>query len=99
MFGVSNSLPTPCNEKKLGSIEPGKKADIVILDCGRASMIPTRPENAVANIVYASPSHAVRDTIVDGRFVIRDGKAVNLDEPKFLRTAEEAASALLDRSR
>ncbi len=86
-------------EKLLGSIEPGKKADIVVLDCSRASMVPTRAENAVANIVYASPSQAVRDTMVDGKFVLRDGKITALDEPAFLKKAEDAAQALLDRSR
>lgn len=85
-------------EKLLGSIEPGKKADIVILDCNKASMVPTRADNAVANLVYASPSHAVRDTIVDGKFVLRNGKIVSVDEPKLLKVAEDAAQALLDRS-
>jgi 5-methylthioadenosine/S-adenosylhomocysteine deaminase len=86
-------------EKVLGSIEPGRKADIVVLDCNRASMVPTRPDNAVANIVYASPSHAVRDTLVDGKFVLRDGKIVTLDEAKFLKIAEKSSQELLDRSR
>jgi 5-methylthioadenosine/S-adenosylhomocysteine deaminase len=86
-------------EKVLGSVEPGRKADLVILDCNRASMVPTRAENAVANIVYASPSHAVRDTMVDGKLVLRDGKITALDEPAFLKKAEETAQSLLDRSR
>ena len=86
-------------DKVLGSIETGRKADIVILDCNRASMTPTRPESAVANIVYASPSHAVRDTIVDGKFVLRAGKMVNVDEPATLDAASRAADALLARAR
>lgn len=81
-------------EKELGSIEVGKKADIVILDCMLPSMIPVNSENAVANIVYASPSHAVRDTMVDGEFVLRDRKIVKLDECAFLLKAEEQARAL-----
>jgi len=83
-------------EKKLGSIEPGKRADIIVVDCNGASMIPTRAENAVSNIVYASPSHAVRDTMVDGRFVLRDWKIVTVDEPKLLKTAEDAAAKLIE---
>jgi 5-methylthioadenosine/S-adenosylhomocysteine deaminase len=82
-------------EKELGSIEAGKKADLIILDCAVPSMVPTRPDNVVANLVYASPSHAVRDSIVDGRFVLRDRKIVNLDEPEFLKKADVAADQLL----
>ncbi len=82
-------------ERELGSIEAGKKADIVVLDCMRPSMLPISSENVVANIVYASPSHAVRDTMVDGKFVLRDRKMVNLDEGAFLLRAEEEARNLL----
>jgi len=86
-------------DKELGSIEPGKKADLIILDCEVPSMVPTRPDNVVANLVYASPSHAVRDSIVDGKFVLRDRKIVNLDETKFLKKAEAAADQLLAKAK
>ena len=86
-------------DKDLGSIEPGKKADLIILDCAVPSMVPTRPDNVVANLVYASPSHAVRDSIVDGEFVLRDRKIVNLDEKKFLEKADVAADQLLARAK
>jgi 5-methylthioadenosine/S-adenosylhomocysteine deaminase len=86
-------------EKMLGSIESGKKADLVILDCNRASMVPTRQDNAVANIVYASASHAVRDTVVDGKFVLRNGRIMTMDEPTFLTAADESAQTLIGRLR
>ena len=86
-------------EKQLGSIEAGRKADLVVLDCMIPSMTPMTPENAVANLVYASPSHAVRDTIVDGKIVLRDRKIVTMDEGKFLKKAEAAAAELMARSR
>lgn len=81
-------------EKQLGSIEVGKKADLVIIDCRTPAMTPTTPENAVANLVYAGPSSAVRHTMVEGKFVIRDRKAVTVDEPKLVARAEEAAAKL-----
>jgi len=86
-------------DKELGSIEPGKKADLIILDCAVPSMVPTRPDNVVANLVYASPSHAVRDSIIDGKFVLRDRKMVNLDEMNFLKRADVAADQLLARAK
>ena len=86
-------------EKQLGSIEVGKKADLVVLDCRIPSMTPMTPENAVANLVYGSPSHAVRDTIVDGKVVLRDRKIVTIDEAKFLTKAEAISAELLAKSR
>ena len=84
-------------DKQLGSIEPGKKADIVIVDCRRASMRPLTPSNAVANLVYASPSGAVRDVIVDGSFVLRNSKCTKLDEASLLGKADAAVHELLSK--
>jgi hypothetical protein len=53
----------------------------------------------VANLVYASPSHAVRDSIVDGKFVLRDRRIVNLDEMEFLKKADVTADQLLARAK
>jgi 5-methylthioadenosine/S-adenosylhomocysteine deaminase len=86
-------------EKELGSIEVGKKADLIIVDAKSAAMAPTRPDNVIANIVYAGPSQAVRDTMVDGKFVLRDRKIMNLDEAGLIMAAEQAAQELVDRSR
>ncbi|MCU0859705.1 MAG: amidohydrolase family protein, partial [Thermoplasmata archaeon] len=85
--------------KDLGSIEPGKKADIVVVDCKHAGMVPTRAENAVANLVYASASRAVRDVVVDGRFVLRGGRMATVDEAKAIEAAERATDELMARSR
>jgi len=86
-------------EKELGSIEPGKKADLVILDCSMPSMVPTRTDNVVANLVYAGPSHAVRDTIVDGKFVLRNRVIQTVDEKKITKKAEAAADELMTKAR
>jgi 5-methylthioadenosine/S-adenosylhomocysteine deaminase len=86
-------------EKQLGSIEVGKKADLVVIDCSTPGMTPTTQDNAVANLVYAGPSRAVRDTMVEGKFIIRDWKATTVDEKKLLRKAEEAAAGLMAKAR
>ncbi|UCE92500.1 MAG: amidohydrolase family protein [Methanobacteriota archaeon] len=80
---------------EIGSLEPGKRADIVIVDCTRPGMTPTTPTNAVANLVYAGASGGVRDTIVDGRFVLRGGAVVSVDEDSLVRKAAEAGAKLI----
>jgi len=86
-------------ERELGSIERGKKADVVVVDARTAGMAPTGPDNAVANLVYASPGRAVRHTIVGGRFVLRDWKIVTVDEHAAIERSEAAAKELVADSR
>jgi len=86
-------------EKSIGSLEPGKRADIVVVDCRRPSMLPTSPDNAVANLVYASPSGAVRDTMVDGEFVLRNGRIVTVDEQKLLEKVGAISQDLMARAK
>lgn len=82
-------------EKELGSIDLGKRADIVVIDYMRPGLLPMRPESAVANLVYSSASHAVKDTIVDGKFVMKDWKIKTMDEKRFLKSAIATAERLL----
>ncbi|UCE81219.1 MAG: amidohydrolase family protein [Methanobacteriota archaeon] len=82
-------------EKEIGSLELGKRADIAVVDCRHSAMAPTTSDNAVANLVYASPSKAVRDTIVGGEFVLRGREIVGVDEEHIIDAATAAAQKLL----
>ncbi len=86
-------------EKDLGSIEAGKKADLVVLDAMATHMVPTTATNAVANLVYAGASSAVRDVFVDGKPVLRNGKSMRVDELSVSKKAFAAAESLLQRVR
>lgn len=61
----------------IGSIEPGKRADLVLLDRRAPSFVPLR--DPVAQLVYAEAGHAVRTVLVDGRVVVEDGRVVTAD--------------------
>ena len=91
-IGAAHSLGA---HHEIGSIEPGKRADIVIVDCRRPGMTPTTRANAVANLVYSSASGGVRDTIVDGKFVLRGGAVVSVDEDALVDKAAEAGAKLM----
>ncbi len=56
-----------------GSIESGKKADIILLDRAGAFMSPTGTRNAVSNIVYAAEGRSVSISIIDGKVVLDGG--------------------------
>jgi 5-methylthioadenosine/S-adenosylhomocysteine deaminase len=79
----------------LGSIEPGKLADIVILDGSSPNLRPMLPNNVVANIVYSANAGNVKTTICDGRVIMRDRKVLSMDAGRILSDAEEAGRELL----
>ena len=64
-------------EREIGSIEVGKKADIVILDAAKPHLAPLyHPESQV---VYAARGADVRDTMVDGNWLVRNGRCIAFD--------------------
>jgi 5-methylthioadenosine/S-adenosylhomocysteine deaminase len=74
-------------DKQIGSLEPGKKADFIVVDTTSPHSTPMY--NAYAQIVYALKNSDVRTTIIGGRIVMDDRKMLTLDEPAILKKAEE----------
>lgn len=80
---------------EIGTLEPGKRADIVILDAARLAGPAGDP---ATRIVFGGGSRAVRDVIVDGRFVVRDGIPLTLDPAQVRAHAAEALPGLVARA-
>ncbi|HKJ96931.1 MAG TPA: amidohydrolase family protein, partial [Thermoplasmataceae archaeon] len=57
----------------LGSIEAGKKADLILLDSSRPNLVPTTEVNAVSNIVYSANTSNVDTVIINGRVLKHNG--------------------------
>lgn len=74
---------------KLGSIEKGKYADIVILDGKAPNMRPLLPDNIVANIAYSASSLNVKTVFCQGDMVVEDGRILTLDMPEVLDASEQ----------
>ncbi len=79
----------------IGSIEVGKRADLVILNGKAANLRPARADTIVSNLIYATCGANVKTVLCDGRTVMRDGVVTTMDEEKVLLDAEDAAKALL----
>jgi guanine deaminase len=78
---------------RVGALEPGFRADIVFLDIGHISYVPLR--NPLQQLVFAESGAAVRSVMIDGRFVLREGRMLTIAEGR-LRQRAEAAAARLD---
>ncbi|MBS0643937.1 MAG: amidohydrolase family protein [Proteobacteria bacterium] len=76
----------------IGRIAPGYKADLVFLDRADGTLVPLH--DAVTQLVDAQDGSAVRDVMIGGRFVMRDGEFPGIDWPAMVRRAHAAADRL-----
>lgn len=83
-------------EKEIGSLEVGKKADIILVDLSKPHMKPLH--NIYANIVYSAHGSDVDTVIVDGKIVMENQHVKTLDEQTVMERAEKAAADLLARN-
>lgn len=70
----------------IGSIEPGRKADIILLDTSRPNMAPTDESNAVSNIVYSANTSNVHTVFVNGKILKKNGSLVYDGMEKLLES-------------
>ncbi|HXF86195.1 MAG TPA: amidohydrolase family protein [Anaerolineales bacterium] len=77
-----------------GSLEPGKRADLILVDLSPLHNSPSfkrAPDNAYAQIVYASKSTDVSDVMVNGKWLMRNRQLLTLNEEELLVQAAEIA--------
>ncbi|MDI6755585.1 MAG: amidohydrolase [Thermodesulfobacteriota bacterium] len=82
-------------DKEIGSLEIGKKADVIVLDFNRPHLQPIY--NIVSHLVYSATGADVRDVIIDGKLVMQDRKLLTLDEEKILQKMQEIKGKILQR--
>jgi cytosine/adenosine deaminase-related metal-dependent hydrolase len=83
-------------EGKLGTLEPDRLADIVLVNLDSVHMVPNN--NHISDLVYAGSGTDVDTVIVDGRVVMENRGVKTLNEREIIEQARERASALLERT-
>jgi 5-methylthioadenosine/S-adenosylhomocysteine deaminase len=83
-------------EAEIGSIEPGKRADLIVVGLDRPHLAPGG--DPYSTLVYAARATDVRHTVVDGDVLVRDSRPVRLDPAEVTARARAEASALLARA-
>ena len=84
------------DEKLYGSLEAGKKADLIVIDPYGSSMTPVHDK--IAALVTAMHSTNIKSTMCDGKWLMRDRKILHLDEAAILREAQRAGEAIYARA-
>lgn len=81
----------------LGSIEVGKRADLVVFDRYRREWSPPG-DDAALQLVWGTDGRAVRHVVIAGEMVLRDGRSTRVDESALAAAAVDAGAALRRRA-
>jgi 5-methylthioadenosine/S-adenosylhomocysteine deaminase len=80
-------------EKEIGSLEVGKKADVIILDLNKPHLQPVY--NIVSHLVYSATGADVRDVIIDGKVIMENRRLLTLDEGQILEKMKGVKANIL----
>lgn len=83
-FRMATVAPAAVCRLEAGTIEPGKLADLAIVELKGAHLRPLHPDRLIEQLVFCAKANDVRDTIIDGKVVMRERKLVNCDEEAIL---------------
>jgi 5-methylthioadenosine/S-adenosylhomocysteine deaminase len=69
-----------------GALVPGNKADLIVVDLNRAHLVPVL--RVVADYVHQGQSRDVEAVMVDGRWIMRGGVILTMDEERIVAEAQ-----------
>lgn len=84
-------------DKEIGSLEVGKKADVILINMHSPEWYPNFSE--VQNLVYSASGSAVETVFIDGKIVMKDRKVLTVDEDAILNRCAELGEAILVRGK
>ena len=80
----------------IGSVEPGKAADLVLFDTRRSEWAALH--NPVNSLVYNADGRSVHTVLVNGRVVVENHRPVFVDEPELVAEVQKRGDALIERA-
>jgi len=95
-MATRNGARTLNLDSEIGSIEPGKRADVIVIDRERPHLAPG--PDPYSAIVYAARGSDVRTTIVDGQVLVDDFTPARVDRAEVATEARAVARALASRA-
>jgi 5-methylthioadenosine/S-adenosylhomocysteine deaminase len=81
-------------EKEIGSLEPGKKADLILIGLDQPNAVPMY--DVYSQLAYALKASDVETVVIGGRIVMRDRKLLTLREPEILAKARQYGQRVAD---
>jgi 5-methylthioadenosine/S-adenosylhomocysteine deaminase len=84
-------------ETEIGSLEAGKRADLIALDLSEIGWVPMAAQDIHTALVYAVTGMHVTDVMVDGQWLMQRGQITTIDYPRACLEVEDAFAALTSR--
>jgi cytosine/adenosine deaminase-related metal-dependent hydrolase len=88
-------------EREIGTIEVGKKADLVLLDLEQVwdpvAAAGGRGDSIYSSIVYSAGPQNVDSVMIDGKWIFRSREFIGIDEGMIVRNAQQELTSLLGR--
>jgi 5-methylthioadenosine/S-adenosylhomocysteine deaminase len=81
-------------ERQIGSLEAGKRADVIVVNMNRARQTPLY--DPISHLVYATKGDDVETTIVNGKVLMRNRRVETLDAAVVLADANRFAARIRD---
>ena len=94
-MATANGAAAAGDREGLGRIEPGRRADLVLLDLDTLPFTPLN--NPLRQVVLGSTTLAVDSVLVAGRWVMRAGRLAGIDEAAILAEGRETGAAIVSR--
>jgi 5-methylthioadenosine/S-adenosylhomocysteine deaminase len=95
-MATRNGARTLGREGEIGSIEVGRRADLILIDTSRPHVQPG--SDPYSTIAYAARPSDVRMTMVDGEILVNEFASTTMDEEEIVREARREARALASRA-
>jgi 5-methylthioadenosine/S-adenosylhomocysteine deaminase len=83
--------------KEIGSLEVGKRADVIVVRMDSLHSAP-HPTDLASAITYSAQASDVQTVVIDGRLVMQEGKLLTVDESSVVNEANREAELLMNRA-
>ncbi len=95
-MATKNGARALLDEDVYGSLEVGKKADLIVINPFGPSMMPVN--DPIAALVTSMHSTNIESTMCDGKWLMRDRKVLTIDEDTIVKEAQERSQAIYSRA-
>ena len=79
-------------EDSIGALDVGKKADILVLDTQKAHLVPAG--RAISAWIHNGQPSDIESSMIDGKFVMREGKVTTMDEAALIAEADKVGQRI-----
>ncbi|XP_022887676.1 uncharacterized protein LOC111403407 [Olea europaea var. sylvestris] len=83
-------------DKEIGSLEVGKKADIIVVNPSSWSMMPVH--DCISSLVYSMRTENITSVMCNGRWIMREKRILSVDEKEVISMAKHASTHLLNKA-